>query len=55
MDNIIGEEFLQNFMKERFDRGKSILNPMTAVTVKMKDQLVQVKEEHKQISRFLIV
>ena len=62
MDNIIGEEFLQNFMKERFDRGKSILNPMTAfsgnikaVTVKMKDQLIQVKEEHKQISRFLIV
>lgn len=49
-------------MKERFDRGKSILNPMTAfsgnikaVTVKMKDQLIQVKEEHKQISRFLIV
>lgn len=54
-------------MKERFDRGKSILNPMTkrklsafssnvkAVTVRMKDQLVQVKEEHKQISRFLIV
>lgn len=26
-----------------------------AVTVRMKDQLVQVKEEHKQISRFLIV
>ena len=62
-----GKELLENFIKERFDREKSIWEPITKkqttsfgsnvkiVTVKLKDQLVQVKEEHKLISRFLIL
>ena len=63
----IGKELLENFTKERFEGEKSIWGPITkrklptfgsnvkTVTVKIKDQLVQVKEEHKLISRFLIV
>ena len=62
-----GKELLENFIKERFEGEKSIWHPITksklptfgsnvqTVTVKIKDQLVQVKEEHKLISRFLIV
>ena len=62
-----GKELLENFMKEKFEEEKSIWDPITksklptfgsngkTVTVKIKDQLVQVKEEHKLISRFLIV
>ena len=62
-----GKELLENFMKEKFEGEKSIWDPITksklptfgsngkTVTVKIKDQLVQVKEEHKLISRFLIV
>ena len=58
---------MENLIKERFDEKKSIWDPMTtrklptfasnvkAATVKIKDQLVQVKEEQKLISRFLIV
>ena len=73
----IGKELLENFTKKRFEGEKSIWGPITkrklptfgsnvkTVTVKIKDQLVQVKEEHSQlvqvkeehklISRFLIV
>ena len=62
-----GKELLENFINERFEEEKSIWEPITksklptfgsnlkTVTVKIKDQLVQVKEEHKLISRFLIV
>ena len=62
-----GKELLENFINERFEGEKSIWEPITksklptfgsnvkTVTVKIKDQLVQVKEEHKLISRFLIV
>ena len=62
-----GKELLENIIKERFEGEKSIWDPITksklptfgsnvkTVTVKIKDQLVQVKEEHKLISRFLIV
>ena len=53
-----GKELLENFMKERLEGEKSIWDPITKSklpTVKIKDQLVQVKEEHKLISRFLIV
>ena len=58
---------VKNFIKERFEGEKSIWDSITksklptfgsnvkTVTVKIKDQLVQVKEEHKLISRFLIV
>ena len=58
---------LENFTKERFEGEKSIWDPITkrklptfgsnikTVSVKIKDQLVQVKEEHKLISGFLIV
>ena len=62
-----GKELLENFIKEIYEGEKSIWDPITkrklptflsnikTVTVKMQDQLVQVKEEHKLISRFLIV
>ena len=62
-----GKELLENFIKERFEGEKSIWEPITKkqttsfgsnvkiVTVKLKDQLVQVKEENKLISRFLIL
>ena len=58
---------VKNLIKERFEGEKSIWDSITksklptfgsnvkTVTVKIKDQLVQVKEEHKLISRFLIV
>ena len=61
------KELLENFIKERFEGEKSICDPITkrelptfrsnakTVTVKIKDQLVQVKEERKLISRFLSV
>ena len=60
-----GKELFENFIKERLEGEKSIWGPITKkqttsfgsnvkiVTVKLKDQLVQVKEEHKLISRFL--
>ena len=63
----IGKELLENFTKERFEGEKSIWGPITkrklptfgsnvkTVTVKIKDQLVHVKEQRKIISRFLIV
>ena len=63
----IEKELLENFIKERFKGKKSIWDPIAkrklptfgskvkTVTVKIKDQLVQVKEGHKLISRFLIV
>ena len=62
-----GNELLENFIKVRFEGEKSIWDSITksklptfgsnvkTVTVKIKYQLVQVKEEHKLISRFLIV
>ena len=62
-----GKELLENFTKERFEKEKSIWDPITksklptfgsnvkTVTVKIKDQLVHVKEQRKIISRFLIV
>ena len=62
-----GNELLEHFLKETFEEEKLIWNPITksklptfesnviTVTVKIKDQLAQVKEEHKLISRFLIV
>ena len=58
---------LENFTKERFEGEKSIWDPITkrklptfgsnfkTVTVKIKDQLVQVKERHKLTARFRIV
>ena len=60
-----GKELFENFIKERLEGEKSIWGPITKkqttsfgsnvkiVTVKLKDQLVQVKEEHELISRFL--
>ena len=58
---------VKNFIKERSEGEKSIWDPITksklptfgsnvkTVTVKIKDQLVQAKEEHKLISRLLMV
>ena len=63
----IRKKLLENFTKERLEGEKSIWDPITkrklptfgsnikTVSVKIKDQLVDVKEEHKLISRFLIV
>ena len=60
-----GKELFENFIKERLEGEKSIWGPITKkqttsfgsnvkiVTIKLKDQLSQVKEEHKLISRFL--
>ena len=62
-----GNELLENFIKVRFKGEKSIWDSITksklptfgsnvkTVTFQIKGQLVQVKEEHKLISRFLIV
>ena len=64
---LLGKNFFENFLKERFEGEKPIWDPIAknklstfgsnvkTVAVKINYQLVQVKEEHKLISRFLIV
>ena len=61
-----GDKLLQKYIRERLEGDKSIWDTMAkrklptfvsnvkSVTVKIKDQLVNVREEHKLISRFLV-